>query len=73
MSEEKAESKADFSALSEEEITFTFDTVFIVRKWENTSIEPLQSISAPSAIAWSSARTTMRSRSMYTRTSPVRP
>ncbi len=37
-----AESKADFSALSEEEITFTFDTVFIVRKWENTSIEPLR-------------------------------
>ena len=35
-------SKADFSALSEEEITFTFDTVFIVRKWENTSIEPLR-------------------------------
>ena len=42
VSEEKAESKADFSALSEEEITFTFDTVFIVRKWENTSIEPLR-------------------------------
>ncbi len=42
VSEDKAESKADFSALSEEEITFTFDTVFIVRKWENTSIEPLR-------------------------------
>ena len=42
VTEEKAESKADFSALSEEEITFTFDTVFIVRKWENTSIEPLR-------------------------------
>ena len=40
--EEKAESKADFSAMSQEEITFTFDTVFIVRKWENTSIEPLR-------------------------------
>ena len=39
---EQTESKADFSALSEEEITFTFDTVFIVRKWENTSIEPLR-------------------------------
>ena len=39
---EQAEAKADFSALSEEEITFTFDTVFIVRKWENTSIEPLR-------------------------------
>ncbi len=42
VSEDKAESKADFSALSEEEITFTFDTVFIVRKWGNTSIEPLR-------------------------------
>ncbi|MEI3122504.1 MAG: hypothetical protein V8S81_01575 [Oscillospiraceae bacterium] len=26
------EEKANFNALSEEEITFTFDTVFIVRK-----------------------------------------
>ena len=41
VTEEKAESKADFSSMSQEEITFTFDTVFIVRKWENTSIEPL--------------------------------
>ncbi len=39
---EQTEAKADFSALSEEEITFTFDTVFIVRKWENTSIESLR-------------------------------
>lgn len=38
----KVEEKADFSAISQEEITFTFDTVFIVRKWENTSIEPLR-------------------------------
>ena len=36
-------------------------------------LSPCGLISAPSAIAWSSARTTMRSRSMYTRTSPVRP
>ena len=42
VNEAKAESKADFSAISQEEITFTFDTVFIVRKWENTSIEPLR-------------------------------
>ena len=42
VTEEKAESKADFSVMSQEEITFTFDTVFIVRKWENTSIEPLR-------------------------------
>ena len=42
VTEEKAESKADLSSMSQEEITFTFDTVFIVRKWENTSIEPLR-------------------------------
>ena len=42
ISDAPAQEKADFSALSEEEITFTFDTVFIVRKWENTSIEPLR-------------------------------
>ena len=42
VTEEKTESKADFSSMSQEEITFTFDTVFIVRKWENTSIEPLR-------------------------------
>ena len=42
VTEEKAESKADFSSMSQEEITFTFDTVFIVRKWENASIEPLR-------------------------------
>ena len=30
---------ADFAALSDEEITFTFDTVFIVRKTMNKSIE----------------------------------
>ena len=42
VTEEKAESKADFSSMSQEEITFTFDTVFIVRKCENTSIEPLR-------------------------------
>ena len=29
---EESRSKADFAAISEEEITFTFDTVFIVRK-----------------------------------------
>ena len=42
VTEEKVESKADFSSMSQEEITFTIDTVFIVRKWENTSIEPLR-------------------------------
>ncbi len=34
--------KADFAALSAEEITFTFDTVFIVRKTVERSLEPLR-------------------------------
>ena len=33
---------ADFAALGEEDITFTFDTVFIVRKTSNRSIEPFR-------------------------------
>ena len=33
---------ADFAALTDEEITFTFDTVFIVRKTANKSIEPFR-------------------------------
>ena len=33
---------ADFGALSEEDITFTFDTVFIVRKTPGQSIEPFR-------------------------------
>ncbi len=33
---------ADFAALTDEEITFTFDTVFIVRKTGNKSIEPFR-------------------------------
>ena len=33
---------ADFAALNAEEITFTFDTVFIVRKTMNKSIEPFR-------------------------------
>jgi len=37
-----AQEKADFAALSQEEITFTFDTVFIVRKTVNKSLEPLR-------------------------------
>ena len=37
--EEEAKDKADFANLSDEEITFTFDTVFIVRKNEHTDIE----------------------------------
>ena len=34
--------KADFAALSDEEITFAFDTVFIVRKTEEKPLEPLR-------------------------------
>ena len=37
--EAEAKDKADFATLSDEEITFTFDTVFIVRKNEHTDIE----------------------------------
>ena len=33
---------ADFAALTDEEITYTFDTVFIVRKTGNRSIEPFR-------------------------------
>ena len=34
--------KADFAALSEEDITFTFDTVFIVRKTVDKPLEPFR-------------------------------
>ncbi|MGN0978902.1 MAG: DAK2 domain-containing protein [Candidatus Avoscillospira sp.] len=38
----EAKEGADFAALSDEDITFTFDTVFIVRKTSNQSIEPFR-------------------------------
>ena len=41
LAEENAQEKADFAMLSEEDITFTFDTVFIVRK-SGRSIEPFR-------------------------------
>ena len=37
--EEETKDKADFANLSDEEITFSFDTVFIVRKNQNTDME----------------------------------
>ena len=40
--DEKAQDTADFGALSLEDITFTYDTVFIVRKKEGVSIEPFR-------------------------------
>ena len=40
--QEHAAAKADFEALSPEDITFTFDTVFIVRRTEMKSLEPLR-------------------------------
>ena len=40
--DEKAQDKANFGALSLEDITFTYDTVFIVRKKEGVSIEPFR-------------------------------
>ncbi len=39
---EKEEQGADFAGMSAEEITFAFDTVFIVRKTGNTSLEPFR-------------------------------
>ena len=42
ISEEASQEKADFAALSDEDITFTFDTVFIVRKTVERSLEPLR-------------------------------
>ena len=41
LTEGAAQEKADFAALNEEDITFTFDTVFIVRK-SGRSIEPFR-------------------------------
>ncbi|MBE6940056.1 MAG: DAK2 domain-containing protein [Ruminococcaceae bacterium] len=41
-SDEPVQEKADFAALSEEDITFTFDTVFIVRKTGEKSLQPLR-------------------------------
>ena len=41
LTEENAQDKADFAMLNEEDITFTFDTVFIVRK-SGRSIEPFR-------------------------------
>ena len=41
--EDAPQEKADFAALSDEDITFTFDTVFIVRKNDpNVNLEPLR-------------------------------
>ena len=41
--ENTAQEKADFATLTDEDITFTFDTVFIVRKTVDKSLEPLRS------------------------------
>ena len=38
----QTQDKADFAALSEEDITFTFDTVFIVRKTVDKPLEPFR-------------------------------
>jgi hypothetical protein len=42
VTDEVKEDKADFAALTDEEITFTFDTVFIVRKTTNKPLEGLR-------------------------------
>ena len=42
-SETETKEKADFAALTDEEITFTFDTVFIIRKNDpNVNLEPFR-------------------------------
>ncbi len=41
--ETAGQEKADFTALSDEDITFTYDTVFTVRKTNLCSLEPLRS------------------------------
>ena len=61
--EAKPQEKADFGALAEEELTFTYDTVFIVRR---TGASPWRSTGLgwrPSATAWSSERGTRSLRS----------
>ena len=40
--DEPEQEKADFGMISDEEITFTYDTVFIVRKNGDVSLEPLR-------------------------------
>ena len=40
--EEQAEEKADFAAIGDEDITFAFDTVFIVRKTTNRTLDGLR-------------------------------
>ena len=42
VNEEGGREKADFAAIGDEDITFTFDTVFIVRKTSDKSIEPFR-------------------------------
>ncbi|MDO4811097.1 MAG: DAK2 domain-containing protein [Eubacteriales bacterium] len=40
--DEPEQEKADFGMISDEEITFTYDTVFIVRKNSDVSLDPLR-------------------------------
>lgn len=42
VNDEPEQEKADFGMISDEEITFTYDTVFIVRKTSDISLEPLR-------------------------------
>ena len=42
ISEEEEEQKTDFTVFMDDEITFAFDTVFIVRKTVDKSLEPLR-------------------------------
>ena len=50
---EPEKEKADFAVMAAEEITFAFDTVFIVRKaMADISLEPCGPISTASATVW---------------------
>lgn len=42
VNDEPEQEKADFGMIADEEITFTYDTVFIVRKTSDISLEPLR-------------------------------
>ena len=72
--EAKPQEKADFGALAEEELTFTYDTVFIVRQHRGQALGGATGLGwRPSATAWSSERATRSSRSTSTPTTRAWP
>ncbi len=67
--------KADFNAMAQEEITFTFDTVYVVRKrpGRTSTSCPCVLTSVASVTAWSSVRMTRPSRSTFIPIFPAQP